>query len=177
MRKAINEHFNYCHVGYEILSMSKRIMNKVMCLAEDLGILMVYTDTDSIQIESNKVRCLGEEFKNKYGQHVIGKDLCQVHVDFDMFDAGGDDIEVSTDINSIEGIFSAKKVYNDDLESQDKHQHIVRDDHTRLKDVSGSCIKTKAQNYCNGNLMNIYKYLFYGGWPILLWGYQLINPL
>ena len=33
--KSILEHFNYCHVGVEILSMSKRIMNEVICLAED----------------------------------------------------------------------------------------------------------------------------------------------
>ena len=93
-----------------------------MCLAEDLGILMVYTDTDSIHIESNKVKYLGEEFKNKYGQELIGKDLGQFHVDFDMFDVDGGKIEVSTDIDSIEGIFLAKKVYNDHLESQDKHE-------------------------------------------------------
>ena len=55
VRKAINEHFNLCHVGCEILSMSKRIMKQVMCWAEDLKILMVYTDTDSIHIESSKV--------------------------------------------------------------------------------------------------------------------------
>ena len=59
VRKVINEHFNYCHVGCEILSMSKRIMNKAMCLAEDLGILMVYTDTDNIHIESTKVKFWG----------------------------------------------------------------------------------------------------------------------
>ena len=34
----INEHFSLPHIGIEILSMSKRIMNRVMCLAEDLNI-------------------------------------------------------------------------------------------------------------------------------------------
>ena len=32
--KGIMTHFNYCHCGVEILSMSKRIMNEVMCLTE-----------------------------------------------------------------------------------------------------------------------------------------------
>ena len=162
VRKAINEHFNYCHVGCEILSMSKRIMNQVMCLAEDLEILMVYTDTDSIHIESNKVKFLGDEFQKKYGRQLIGKDLGEFHVDFGMFDEDGNKIEVSTDIDSIEGIFLAKKVYNDHLESHDLQGNLVHDHHTRLKSVSGSCIKKKAQDDYNGNVMNIYKDLFDG---------------
>ena len=49
--------------------------------------------------ECNKVKHLGEELKKKYGQALIGKYLGQFHVDFDMFDADGGRIEVSTDIN------------------------------------------------------------------------------
>ena len=33
--KTILKHFNYVHCGVEILSTSKRIMNRVMTLAED----------------------------------------------------------------------------------------------------------------------------------------------
>jgi hypothetical protein len=36
--KTIMSHYNYCHCGVIILSMSNRIMNEVMCLAEDLGL-------------------------------------------------------------------------------------------------------------------------------------------
>ena len=133
-----------------------------MCLAEDLEILMVYTDTDSIHIESNKVKFLGNEFQKKYGRQLIGKDLGELHVDFSMFDEDGDKIEVSTDIDSTEGIFLAKKVYNDHLESQDLQGNFVHDHHTRLKSVSGSCIKKKAQDDYSGNVMYIYKDLFDG---------------
>ena len=163
VRKAINNHFNYCHVGCEILSMSKRIMNQVMCLAEDLDILMVYTDTDSIHIESNKVKYLGDEFQKKYGRQLIGKDLGQFHVDFSMFDEDGEKMDVKTDINSIAGYFLGKKVYNDLLEAHDEHNKPLHDHHTRLKSVSGSCIKKKAQEEIyKGNVMNIYKDLFDG---------------
>lgn len=34
-----------------ILDQSKRLMNEVCCLAEDLGIDIYYTDTDSMHIE------------------------------------------------------------------------------------------------------------------------------
>ena len=48
------------------------------------------------------------------------------------------------------------------MEARDKHENNVNDDHTRLKYVSGSCIKKKAQDDYNGNVMNIYKDLFDG---------------
>ena len=36
--KPIINHFNYVHIGCEILSTSKIIMNEVMCLAEDMNL-------------------------------------------------------------------------------------------------------------------------------------------
>jgi hypothetical protein len=44
----INNHFNNASCGVEVLSMSKRIMNEVMCLAEDLKLKIYYQDTDSM---------------------------------------------------------------------------------------------------------------------------------
>lgn len=41
-----------------ILDMSKRIMNEVICLAEDLKIKLFYQDTDSIHIEIDKLDLL-----------------------------------------------------------------------------------------------------------------------
>ena len=41
-------HFNYVHCGVDILSMSKRIVNKVFSFADDLGIKIYYQDTDNI---------------------------------------------------------------------------------------------------------------------------------
>ena len=36
--KSICRHFNFCPLGVNILSMSKRIMNEVFCTAEDMGL-------------------------------------------------------------------------------------------------------------------------------------------
>lgn len=52
--------FNY--IGVIILDMSKRLMNEVMCLAEDLDIFIGYQDTDSMHIETNKLDLLRQEF-------------------------------------------------------------------------------------------------------------------
>ena len=56
--KPILEHFNNAICGVNILSMSKRIMNEVMCLGEDLGHNIYYTDTDSIHIDYDSVKIL-----------------------------------------------------------------------------------------------------------------------
>ena len=41
--------------GVSLLSMSKRIMNEIMCLAEDLGIKIYYQDIDSMHREHAKI--------------------------------------------------------------------------------------------------------------------------
>ena len=49
--EVINE-ASYTYIGALILSMSKRIMNEVMCLAEDIGIDIYITDTDSMHLNT-----------------------------------------------------------------------------------------------------------------------------
>ncbi|WP_300712471.1 DNA polymerase, partial [uncultured Brachyspira sp.] len=44
--KQIDKHFNFSLLGIQVLSMSKRIMNEVMCLAFDIGCHIYYQDTD-----------------------------------------------------------------------------------------------------------------------------------
>ena len=44
--KPVSDHFNRPQCGVWVLSMSKRIMNEVMCLAEDMGIQIYYQDTE-----------------------------------------------------------------------------------------------------------------------------------
>ena len=53
--KSIRSHYDYCHCGVEILSMSKRITNEVMCSAEDLDLKIFYQDTDSMNINYDEV--------------------------------------------------------------------------------------------------------------------------
>ena len=48
-------HFNYVHCGVEILSMSKRVMNKVFGCANDCSMGVYYQDTDSIHLNCDDV--------------------------------------------------------------------------------------------------------------------------
>eukprot|EP00966_Prymnesium_polylepis_P310999 7185420-Prymnesium_polylepis.1 len=71
--------------------MRKVIMNEVMCLAEDIGADIEYTDTDSMHIDFDKVDDLADAFRVKYGRELIGEHLGQFHVDFeDLVKDGGE---------------------------------------------------------------------------------------
>ena len=48
--KECDSQTGYQHCGIITLDMSKRIMNEVMCLAEDIKIPIYYQDTDSMQM-------------------------------------------------------------------------------------------------------------------------------
>ena len=60
--KQINDYATNVLLGVQILSMSKRIMNEVMTLSEDLDIKIFYQDTDSMHIEKDKLKLLENEY-------------------------------------------------------------------------------------------------------------------
>lgn len=131
--KSINQHYNLAHCGSEVLSMSKRIMNEVMCLAEDYNLTIYYQDTDSMHILDKDIPTLVRAFETKYKRPLIGNDMGQFHSDFE-------DQAVST-----ESIFLGKKAYIDILDTGKIHM--------RLKGVSKECITDP---------LNTYKKLFNG---------------
>ena len=88
-------------------------MNEVMTLAEDINLNIWYQDTDSMHMNYEEVKVLSKAFTEKYNRDLIGGDMLQFHIDFDLDDACGD-------IHSIELYFLAEKVYIDILESVDK---------------------------------------------------------
>ena len=126
LERQINDHFNHAQCGVEVLSMSKRIMNEVMCLAEDLGLNIYYQDTDSIHIPVDEIPILSAAYDKKYGRTLIGKDMGQFHEDFDSKILKGNQY-------SIESIFLAKKVYIDILNSDESPG--VEDIHQRMKSI------------------------------------------
>lgn len=147
--KPIGQHFNFSLFGIHILAMSKRIMNEVMCLAEDLGMRIFYQDTDSMHIENHNLDYLAREYKKLYGRELIGSDLGQFHSDFDLKPE-------STNVRSIEGYFIGKKCYIDKL--LDDQRNIGY--HIRLKGVPQAAIYDAAEKYAGGSVIRLYKLLF-----------------
>jgi len=150
--KSVMEHFNYVHCGVEILSMSKRIMNKVFSCADDLNIKIYYQDTDSIHLNYDDVEKVVARYKEKYGLDLVGEDLGNFHVDFDMEGA-------VSEIYAIESLFLGKKTYIDILESTDKYGNKINSEHIRMKGIPTPCIKYYAEQN-NINVLDVYKNLY-----------------
>ena len=77
--KQIDNQVNFSALEVQVLSISKRTMNEVMCLAFNLGIRVYYQDTNSVHIETHDLQRLAEEFKRKYNIELIGKNMGQFH--------------------------------------------------------------------------------------------------
>lgn len=134
-------------LGVQILSMSKRIMNEVMCTAEDIGIKIYYQDTDSMHIQKNKIDDLAKEYKKRFGRELIGKNLGQFHNDFDEVENG----------YAYKSIFVGKKMYVDMLKNEENKQGI----HYRMKGVNLDCVKLYAEEN-NLSIFDIYNKLYNG---------------
>lgn len=158
LHKTINEHFNNCCVGVEVLSMSKRIMNEVMCLCEDYHLTAYYTDTDSIHIIYDDVMVLTEKYKEKYGRELDGKQLGQFHIDFDLEDDKGRECD---NVYAEKSIFLGKKCYIDCLVGTNEEGKTVRGHHIRMKGVPNSTIKYTADKL-GISLYDLYNKLFMG---------------
>lgn len=132
-------------LGVQILSMSKRIMNEVMCTAEDIGIKIYYQDTDSMHIQKFKIDDLAKEYKKRFGRELIGKNLGQFHNDFDEVENG----------YAYKSIFVGKKMYVDMLKNEENKQGI----HYRMKGVNLDCVKLYAEEN-NLTIFDIYNNLY-----------------
>ena len=145
--KQIDQFYTNTLLGVQILSMSKRIMNEVMCTAEDIGIKIYYQDTDSMHIQKFKIDDLAEEYKKRYGRELIGKNLGQFHNDFDEVENG----------YAYKSIFVGKKMYVDMLKNEKDVQGI----HYRMKGVNLDCVKLYAEEN-NLSIYDIYNKLYNG---------------
>ena len=158
--KPFNQHFNLAQVGSEILSMSKRIMNRVICLAEDTGLKILYTDTDSIHIRDEDIKRLSSIYKNKYHKTLIGKELGQFHTDFDLKVNG----MKCKNIISYKSMFLGKKAYLDLLKGNHPiTNELVYGVHIRMKGVCEGAVYAYAdENGMKKDIWKIYKKLYNG---------------
>jgi hypothetical protein len=136
--KTLIDHFNIAQVGVCILSNSKRIMNEVMCLAEDNNIDLYYQDTDSMHLRDEHIPILSKVFKETYGRELIGKGLGQFHSDFDL--------PGCSNIVATKSIFLGKKCYIDKLEGTNKDGEKESGFHIRMKGIPEKCIHYVVEN-------------------------------
>ena len=158
--KQFNQHFNLAHIGSEILSMSKRIMNRVMCLAEDVKIRLLYTDTDSIHIRDCDIKKLSYVYKNKYNKTLIGNELGQFHTDFELKVDG----YKCKNVVSVKSIFLGKKAYIDLLQGTHPISgEYIYGFHIRMKGVNEGAVRVYSlENDMGDDIFKVYKNLYDG---------------
>jgi hypothetical protein len=137
----ILSHFSLPHVGAEILSVSKRIMNIPLMLAEDNGLSNYYIDTDSMHVTKAELPRLEELFKNRMGFELLGDDFGQFKCDFEMKDARG---RPCHDVESVEFMGCGKKCYLDMLRGLDPDGEEALGFHARIKGCSVAALNAKA---------------------------------
>ena len=166
--KEISTHFNRQHVACEILSMSKNIMNEVVCTAEEIGATVHYTDTDSMHLPAHKIPELANAFRSRYGRALIGQCLGQFHSDFEFGNSYhivdgelkrvGKTVKAVGEVVAIESVFLGKKSYIDKLQDEEGNKAY----HIRLKGIPTKCILAKADAEYGGDVMAMYKDLYQG---------------
>lgn len=153
-KSEINKHFSSPHLGCQILSYSKRIMNKVLMLADDHNIPIFYMDTDSTHLLSKDVDRLNQLYIDKHKTPLIGKNLGQFHNDFS--------VKGFKDLESQEFIGLGKKMYIDKLlGTNEKTGELETLYHIRMKSIPTNSIRFKA-NEEGVSPLDIYKNLYDG---------------
>jgi hypothetical protein len=137
--KKVGLYENYSHIGSEILAMSKRIVNEVIYTAEDNGIDVYYTDTDSLHLKKDDLNKLVELYESKYNKTLVGKMLGQFHTDFELEGA-------TNEVYAYKSIYLGKKMYLDLLTDGN-----IKGEHIRLKGIPNKSIK----DYCIKNDISV----------------------
>lgn len=150
--KTLDDHYNIAQVGVCILSTSKRIMNEVMCLAEDNDIELYYQDTDSMHLKNVDIKKLADVFRTTYSRELIGKGLGQFHSDFDL--------EGCDNVVATRSIFLGKKCYIDELKGVDADGNAKTGFHIRMKGIPESCIHYVVKHSKNAEGEQRYKNVF-----------------
>lgn len=151
----IDDDFNFCHLGVQVLSNSKKIMNEVMCLAEQLEIKMYYQDTDSIHMDKKELTKLITEFAKKTGKVLVGKNLGQFSSDFDK---SVKDIANNFEPYAVEAIYLGKKSYIEKI----LHSESEYDYHLRLKGIPEKAITQLIKDKFNKKPMDLFEDFYKG---------------
>lgn len=145
VQQAFAKSWSMPQVGCIILDMSK-----VMGLAEEHGLRMFYTDTDSIHMCADDIERLACLYRAAYGRELLGADMGQFHSDFGKSAAGRE--WYSTCFIGV-----GKKAYLDVLEDGAGARSV----HMRLKGIPNDVLEKSAEAY--GGVEGMYRLLYEGG--------------
>lgn len=160
----VKRHFSRPQIGVSILSMSKRIMNNVICLSEENNLDIFYLDTDSLYMIEKHIPELEKLYQTTYNKVLIGDELGQFKRDFKLEYGEPDELgerKKTSNVWSDDSTYLGKKAYCNKLEGFSPDGNKIEGIKTTLKGISAESIKM----YCelnNVNEIDIYNDLLNG---------------
>ena len=142
----VNNEFNSVHCAAPILSISKRIMNRVFEACDKVGCPIYNSDTDSTHIPDEKVVPVANKYRELYGKELIGKQLGQFHGDLET--------KSKKSAKAIRSIYIGRKTYCEELKSRDGTETEYL---TRSKGIPEAAIKMKYKSEYGGDAIAMYK--------------------
>ena len=161
-RKPNQDYYNYAHCAAEILGVSKIIMARVTTLADQLGIAIYYTDTDSIHMDGTNVEGLEDAFEKKYGKKLMGSDLGQFHCDFEVNDP---ELDPNYDLHATYAVYLGKKSYYELVPYLTKSGELRYFHNVKLKGVPRGAVDAAANEIGKDDHMKyfaLYSYMYLG---------------
>jgi hypothetical protein len=152
IKNVMDDSYNLGHVGVQILSMSKRIMNEIFNVFNDLKIAVLYTDTDSLHCVNNGLQLVRHEYERRYGRALIGSNLGQLQHDFTL-----DGANEKKEIYATNSIFLGRKCYIDKI-TDGKRTGL----YYKMKGVPEHSIKNLADEKYEGDVYKVYQALARG---------------
>ncbi|CAL6026135.1 DNA_polymerase [Hexamita inflata] len=154
IRQEVCDSYAFTYIGSLILSTSKRIMNEVMCTADDNNLPIFYQDTDSMQIEIDSINILKQKFQEKYNRELIGENMGQFHTDYES--------DLGKVLYADQAVYVAKKVYCARLvvQSKENPNELLIDYHIRMKGASIGAIDKECNEKYEGDYIKLYENLF-----------------
>jgi hypothetical protein len=131
-----DKHANLGHVGGMILSMARRIMNRVLNLANTWRIPILYQDTDSMHVvDSSGIGLAGliDKYREVYGKELIGKQLGQFAEEL-CFNVP------ATNIHSTRQLILGKKVYLHCVTGTSLTGETLYKNHYRIKAINSHAL-------------------------------------
>jgi hypothetical protein len=138
--------YNMACVGVQILEMSRRIMNELFDVANDMKVAIYYTDTDSLSIDSNGLPAVISEYKNRYGRELMGDTLETFQYDFDF----KSDVD-KKEIKSVGSIFLGRKAYVHNVSDGKTNKLIYK-----MKGIPHASIIDTAEKKYGGDVYALY---------------------
>ena len=159
--KKLNTHFNAVHIGCEILSNSKKLMNNVFSICNDYHLPVHYQDTDSLFLNKTDINIISHEFIKRHHRDFIGDNMGQFGSDLSLSYYVNDkgtiehDLHKATFLNYTEikctnvfatqGIFLGKKSYLNILSGDGINNQKITGYKTRLKAITDGAIIYKCK--------------------------------